>query len=1146
MRQTKWFCLHAIRKSCLLLVLLAAFISSMCAQSITGSISGAVKDPTGAVVSGATVSVLNTDTGVTVRTLKTDGSGNYSAQLLPIGHYQVTVEATGFSKSVRKGIALNVNDKLTENLTLQIGSTQENVTVEANPMQVELHSATATGVVDGTQIRELSLNTRNYEQLVTLVPGVSSSATSSQIYPGAFAPLGTNVVTFSINGARTSQNNWTIDGADNVDRGSNLTLLSFPSVDAIDEFKVVRGAYEPEFGRGGGAQVNVVTKSGSNGFHGSGYEFFRNDVLTANNFFTNKAGLARPPLRYNNFGWTLGGPVVIPHVYNESRQKTFFFFSEEFRRTITYNGTASAEVPTQAQRSGAFAGTVCTAFNAAGTCTTTGHQITIISPVAQQYMNDIFNKLALPNDATDPNKLNFAVRSLFNFREEMLKIDHVFGPKLTINGKYLHDSIPTEEPFGIFNGTAVGLPGITNSTTNAPGHNYTIRAVSTLSPTLLLEGGYLYSYGAIISDIAGVATAAGSPDIKVPLLFSSTLNRVPSIAFAGGPTGFGATAPYRDLNTNHGVFSTVTRVWNKHTIKGGFAFYHYEKNENSANGNQGIFTVNTAGQPTAGNISFERTWANFLLGRASNFRQDSVDLTAVIQTNQLEFFLQDEFKVKPNLTLTYGVRYSMFRQPTDGNNKLSNFDAALFNPAHAPCIKANGTIDTNTATCPQAANFDRLNGFAIAGATSPFGDKVSNEDSKNIAPRVGIAWDPWGTGKTVIRSGYGVFYDSILFGNAENDVFLNPAFNPQVNIPNTTLDNPGNAAVAAPSANPLRVRGLIAAPYHTPYVQQWSLDVQHSLAKDFLLDVGYYGSKGTHLLGILDLNQPQPGAYASLFCTATITTNCVPAGGPVKGATTPLLNRIRPFPGYGAIDAIATVFNSNYNSLQVAMQKRFKGHSMINLAYTWAKSLTDNQTDRSTAPENSYCIACEYGPSQQDRRQIFTANYVYDLPFFRSQQGVLGHVAGGWEFSGIITFQGGVPFTVTSSLDADPSGQGCLGSSPCSVRPDVIGDPNSGPKTLTQWFNTAAFAAVPAGQLRNGNAGRGIVLGPGFSQWDVSLFKNLKISERVSSQLRAEAFNAFNHTNYTTLNTTFGSSTFGQVTGARDPRILQLGAKISF
>src|SRR5262245_49909608 len=468
------FRLASLRIICVLL-LAATFITSAPAQNITGSISGTVKDSTGALVPGATVSVVNTDTGVTVRTLKTDPTGNYSAPLLPIGHYRVTAAAPGFNTTVQKDIELNVNDNLTVNATLRVGSTQESVVVESNPVQVELNSATATGLVDGTQIRELSLNTRNYEQLVTLVPGVSSSATSSQIYAGAFAPVGTNVVTFSINGARTSENNWTIDGADNVDRGSNLTLLSFPSVDAIQEFKVVRGAYDPEFGRGGGAQINVVTRSGTGKFHGSGYEFFRNDVLTANNFFTNKAGLKRPPLRYNNFGWTLGGPVTIPHVYNENKQKTFFFFSEEFRRVITYNGTASAQVPTAAQRAGTFAHTVCVAFNPSGTCATTGSQITAFSPVGQQYLQDIFNKLPLPNDPdpiTNPNKLNFSNRSVFNFREDMVKIDHVFGPKLTINGKFLHDSIPTEEPFGIFNGTTTGLPGVTSSSTNAPGHNY--------------------------------------------------------------------------------------------------------------------------------------------------------------------------------------------------------------------------------------------------------------------------------------------------------------------------------------------------------------------------------------------------------------------------------------------------------------------------------------------------------------------------------------------------------------------------------------------------------------------------------------------------------------------------------------------------
>jgi hypothetical protein len=1133
-----------------LLFVLAAMVATMAwAQNITGSIAGTVKDPTGAVISGARVTIVNTDTGVTVRTVNTDGYGNYLAPLLPIGHYQITIEAKSFSKYVERGIELNVNEKLEVNATMRAGVAGEEVTVEATGLQVDTLSATATGLITGTQINELSLNTRNYEQLVTLVPGVSSSATSSQLYTGAFAPVGTNVLTFSVNGARSSQNNWTVDGADNVDRGSNLTLLSFPSVDAIQEFKVVRGAYDPEFGRSGGAQINVVTRSGTRQFHGNLYEFLRNDVLTANNYLTNKAGLKRPALRYNNFGWTLGGPVIIPGAYSKEKSKTFFFFSEEFRRAITYNGTASAQVPTAAQRAGTFTGTVCVQFLANGTCAATGNQITSINPVSQQYLTDIFGKMPLPNDPdpiTNPNKLNLSVRSVFNFREDLLKIDHVFGPRLTVNGKYMRDSIPTEEPFGVFNGTAAGLPGVTNSTTNAPGHIYTVRAVSTLSPSLLVEGGYLYSYGAITSDITGLATATGSPDVKVPLLFGSSLGRIPSIAFTGGPTGFGATAPYRDFNTNHSVFGTLSKILGRHSMKFGGAYYHYEKNENSANGNQGIFTINTTGQPTAGNISFERTWANFLLGRASNFRQDSVDLTAVIQTNQIEFFGQDELRLRRNLTLTYGARYSFFRQPTDGNNKLSNFDPRAFNAAAAPCITAAGRIDTNIVSCPQAANFNPLNGFFIAGKNSPFGDKISNDDNKNIAPRVGVVWDPFNKGQTVLRAGYGLFYDSVLFGNAENDVFLNPAFNPQVNIPNTTLDNPGNAAVGAPSTNPLRVRGLIASPYHTPYIQQWSLDAQHELAKNFLLDVGYYASKGTHQIGILDINQPQVGAYQSLVCTATITTNCVPAGQPVKGATTPLLNRIRPFPGYGGIDAIASIFNSNYNSLQVAVQKRFAGSSMINVAYTWSKSLTDNQTDRSTAPQNSYCIACEYGPSQQDRRHILTANYVYQLPFFKSQHGVVGHVAGGWEVSGIVTFQSGVPFTVTSSLDSDPGGQGCLGASPCAVRPDMVGNPNNGPQTFNRWFNTSAFAAVPAGQVRNGNSGRGVVLGPGYSQFDLSLFKNLKFTERVNSQFRLEAFNAFNHTNFTTLNTTFGSSTFGQVTGARDPRIVQLAMKVSF
>ncbi|HEY6967838.1 MAG TPA: TonB-dependent receptor [Candidatus Angelobacter sp.] len=1140
---------------CKLFLFLVVLIScNALAQEVTGTIVGTARDSTGAVVPNATVTLTNTDTGVVVRTVKTDGSGGYSAPLLPIGHYSVTVEAPGFKTSVQKDIELNVNDKLTINAELQVGAKGEEVVVEANPLQVETQSATATGLMTGTEIRELSLNTRNYEQLVTLLPGVSSSQTSDQLYVGAFAPIGTNVVSFSINGGRTSQNNWTIDGLDNVDRGSNLTLLSFPSVDALEEFKVVRGAYDPEYGRSGGAQINVITRSGTNNFHGSAYEFFRNDWLNANSFFNKHVSdptkvIPRPPLRYNDFGYTFGGPVAIPGVYN-GHNKTFFFFSEEFRRTITY-ANPTINVPTAAERQGTFAHTVCIQFNAAGTCTLTGTQITSISPVAQEYLKDIFNGLPAPNDVADPHVAHLAINSIFNYREEMLKIDHVFNQKLTVSGKYLHDSIPTTEPFGLFNGTGNGasLPGVTSTSTNSPGHQYSGRVTSTLSPTLLLEAGYGYSYGAIVSDLTGKATTAGSPDVKVPLLFTPASNRIPSIGFSsGGPTGFGVTSPYRDFNTNHTVFGTITKVWGKHTFKAGGNYYHYEKNENAGNGTQGIFTINTAGQPTAGGTTvFERNWANFLLGRSSNFRQDQLDLTAIIDTQQFEFYGQDAYRVKPYLTLTYGLRYSNFRQPTDANNKLGNFDPKAYDPSKAPCITASGTINKNPITCPQAVNFDPFNGFVFAGKNSPFGDKVSNEDNHNFAPRIGFAWDPFHDGKTSIRSGYGIFYDSILFGNAENDVFLNPAVNPTVNIPNTTLDNPGNAAVAAPSANPLRVRGLIASPYKTPYVQQWSLDIQHSLTKSMVLDVGYYGSKGTHLLGILDINQPRPDLYLStLVCGGSnVPPNCVAPGAFITGATTPLLNRIRPFLGYTGIDAIETIFNSNYNSLQAMLSKRW-GNSFLNLDYTWSKNLTDNQTDRSTAPQDSYCIHCDYGPSQQDRRHVFTANYVYNLPFYKSQQGFVGHVLGGWEFAGITSYQSGLPFTISSPFDSDPAGEGCLGPSPCAVRPDMISDPNNAPHTLLQWFNPAAFAAVPAGQFRNGTAGRGAVRGPGFERWDLSLYKNIKMTERLNGQFRFEAFNALNHTNYNTVQTSMTSPAFGQVTGTRDPRIVQLGMKLNF
>src|SRR5438045_3748106 len=378
------------------------------AQNVTATISGTVTDNSGAVVPNAKVTVTNTDQNAVIKTVNTDSSGNYAATYLPLGHYSVSIDAPNFQTYTQKNIELHVSDRYTLNAKLEVGTTAQQVTVEAGGIQVETQSATAAGLISGTQVRELALNGRNWEQLVTLSPGVSDAGNSDQLYVGNFAPQGTNLVTFSINGGRREENNFLIDGADNIDRGSGLTLLAFPSVDAIQEFKVIRGQYDPEYGRAASGQVNLVTRSGTSTLHGSIYEFFRNDALNANPYFNKRSQLVNNQpnkpllLRYNDFGGVIGGPVYIPKIY-EQTNKTFFFFSEEARRNVAYTNT-HPEVPTAGMLNGQFLHPVCVSFNASNTCTGTATSIptTSLDPVSAAYIKNIFSKYPLPNDPKDP------------------------------------------------------------------------------------------------------------------------------------------------------------------------------------------------------------------------------------------------------------------------------------------------------------------------------------------------------------------------------------------------------------------------------------------------------------------------------------------------------------------------------------------------------------------------------------------------------------------------------------------------------------------------------------------------------------------------------------------------------------------------
>ena len=1164
-----------LRKTSAIIVVLFLGAFALAAQEITGTILGTVTDSSGAVVPHAKVTVINTDRNTVLRTTQTDNNGYYAAPLLPIGRYAVTVAASGFKSFSKTDIELNVSDRLSVNAVLQPGSVQEIVSVEADALQVETQSPTAGGLINGTQIRELALSARNYEEMVALMPGVSA-AVSDNIFVGVETPGGgTNEIDFSINGARFSQNNWTIDGADNVDRGGNFSLLNFPSVDAIAEFKVLRSLYSPEFGRGAGGEVDIVTRSGGHKFHGGLYEFFRNDKLNANRYLNKHFAdptqvLPRNPLRYNDFGGTFSGPVYIPGHYNTERNKTFFFFSEEVRRIIT-SSIEKVKIPNQNERNGIFPFPVCTSIDiAGGTPCPTASVISPASfnPAAAAYLKDIFSHIPLPQDPV-ADSLIMNGKNQFNYRQEIIRVDHSFSPKLMVTGRWMNDSIPTLNPAGLFGFTNV--LGYATSQTNSPGKNLLMRGTWTIKPTLLNEMGYAWSSGGIVSTPVGTSTFANSPDVvkAITLPIPSALPRIPNLAFGqvAGLAGFG---PYRDFNINHNWFDNLTFVHGPHTLKFGFSYNRYQKNENDAGGNpsNGQFgfysfdpnadpTIPPGQNPTAA-PTLQQEWASFLLGNVQNFRQAKVDFHNRIRQHSFEAFAQDEVRLRRNLTLTFGLRYTYYGQPTDDLGRATNFDPKFYDPNFAPQLDSSGNIVPGTGL--------PLNGIIITGPSpnpdgaqrSPFKNAVAKQTTTDVAPRFGLAWDPFGNGKTSIRTGFGMFYDSPAIGFLENNLFINPPFVGTINITNTVFDNPGSTTPDV-NTSPQFIKG-VATNWHLPYTEMWSFDVQQELPMRFIVDVGYYGSTAKHLIGVVDINQPQAGAYRAATGIA----------GPIDGTNTNLLSLVRPFQGYGPINVSSPSFSSNYHSLQASLEKHFRGGAQINLNYTWSHDLTNAGNDFATPQQNTN-LRAEYGPADFDRRHVFDANFVYEFPWMKSQRGVIGHLVGGWEFSGIITYNSGLLLTA-HGVNTDPAGLGLLdpsvnntstsnfGSFPPG-RPDQIGFANvKSPHTAEQWFNILAFGTnvttngvttfvpfeAPANGNRPGNARRGTIQGPGIERWDLSLFKNIKVTEGSNFQFRLETFNVLNHTNFQQIDTNATGGSFGQVLSVHEPRILQLGLKYNF
>jgi len=937
-----------------------------------------------------------------------------------------------------------------------------------------------------------------------------------------------------------------VDGADNVDRGSNQTLMTFPSVDAIAEFKVERGLYTADTGRAGGSQINVVTKSGSSAFHGSLYEFFRNDYLAANNWANNANkvnlvnGVAKvPPLRWNDFGGTIGGPVYIPKGYNKDKNKTFFFFSEEARRIHTYT-TLNPTIPTQGMLTGQFSQPVCISYTTSCQQTATTIPTNLINANSAAYIKDIFSKLPLSaaNTVAGTTAGLFPVQNIYNSRQEIARVDHTFNEKFTIWGRFENDVIPTTEPGGLFTGSAI--PYVATTNTNSPGQSFSIHFQNIIHPSLLNDAGFNYSHSAINSTPAGLSAKANDADINPAEPFTNSQGVVPELAFTSGSSllGYG---PYNEYNKNFTWFDNLTWIKGRHTFKFGASFNRYNKTENAAN-QEGTFSFTNTGLPT-GTSSFQQSWANFLLGNVSSFSMPSTDITPDLWAWQHEAYAQDDFKVSPRLTLYMGVRWSFFGQPSDSHGILDNFDPALYVAADAPKINpSGGTIVAGTGVSPST------NGIIIGGKNSPFGQAIAPNKYDNFAPRLGLAWDPFGHGTTSIRAGYGLYYDSTLFGGYEQNTFANPPFVSSVAYSNASFTNV-SAGTLGVSASPL-VLHATQLPADVPYTQQWSFTIQQQFAKDVLFDIAYVGTKGTHLLGYVDINEAFPGVALAAGLHAangnTIFTS----------ADDPNINAVRPYLGFNAINTIESAFDSNYNSLQASVRKVVGGGGVIGASYTYSKALSDNSSDRSNAPQNSYnWHEGEYGPASFDRKQILAVNYVYPVPFLRNNRGVAGYVFGGWQLSGVVSASSGLPSTVTTS-SVDPAGLGLLGSSGASARPDMTCDPNANAPHQYNgisaaggplWFNTACFQPVPQGAVRPGNAGRYTVRGPGYFNWDMAAMKYIPFGERVKLQLRLEAYNGLNWVNpsgFASTNNT--SSVFGEVTTFRAARRIQIAAKITF
>lgn len=1145
------------------------FFLAGCAWAQEGAITGNVKDASGASVPGATVSITNIEQGF-VRNTTTNGNGDYLVGGLPAGHYNIDVAAQGFQRFGVKDLILRVGDKARADATLQVGAVKAEMTIAgANVAQVQTESAELSGVITNKQIGQLVLNGRNFTQLVTLIPGVSNQTGQDEGTVGVYGN-----VSYSINGGRTEYNNWEVDGGDNMDNGSNSTLNTYPNVDAIAEVKVLTSNYGAQYGRNGSGTVEAITKSGTRDFHGDLFEFLRNDDFNARNFFDT----TRQEYKKNDYGYTIGGPVFIPKVYNRNRDKTFFFFSEEWRRErtpVTYNQS----VPSTEERSGNFSD-VCPA---PGSAVDTGTFPNCpVNPATGAYFPN--NQLPVTPQAQAMLPLISAptvgsgAQSLFegnfiqptSWREELARVDENFNDKFRFFYRFIHDSWNTVTPTPLW---GTGTFPTVNTNFVGPGVSMVANLTASLSPTLLNE--FMFSYTTDHIFLNAVGPVQRPADFNMPGIFNNGFRGLlPNITISDtaeyGSGGFSAGTGYFPWNNANPTFTykdNVTKIWGAHNLYFGAYFVAGQKNEDNSNFNDMQGSLTFDGTNTS--ISTGNGFADFLIGRIASFDQTNIITKYYERYKIVEPYFQDDWHVSRRFTLNLGLRLSLYGTYRDKYKQAFNWEPNLYNPADAPVYDSTGLITGNP--------FDGI--VQCGSADTPRGCLKGH--LFNPAPRIGFAYDLTGDGKTAIRGGYGVFFEHTN-GNEGNTESLEGSPPLVQNITENNLPSYQSIYSSNTVSGPLNV---VSIPTRAiwPYVQQWNLNVQHQFTSNTVVTVAYAGSKGTHLTDQRDFNQlfPLPASLNPYLPGQVISSNdcnnLTVNGNPVTGQALTNLNvacgnipanNLRPVAGFGTITGLEDQANSIYNAMQVSARRNV-GRLTLSLAYTWSHSIDDSSDRYDTNFVNSYDLRANRASSNFDQRHVLNISWVYDVPFF-TQTGFLHAAFGGWQWSGLMTYQTGTPFSVTNGgAYGDNAGVGNGVGTGSYV--DIIGNPFAKPSQSgvtglpgPLLFNPAAFAE-PTG-LTFGDAGRNILNNPTRTNFDMGLFKHFPLrSEQRAIEFRAEAFNVFNHTQWSGVNnsascyqgpnnspgdpscfTTANATNFLLPSGAHNPRILQLGMKLIF